>query len=137
MNIVEIQTLVDITHTGVHRPHLGTQLEMNQQRNWTTLTQCIEIRSLIEWDGYPRVENIDVKGLGFGSKYKGKQNVWTFRFRTDRPFVFGENCELLIEDMDTVPFIKNLTESVNIDKAIFDTKSSEFKNIIIRHPQAL
>lgn len=137
MNIVEIKTLIDITATGVGRPHQGTQVELNQNRNWTTLNQCIGIRSLIEYDNTPSVETVDVKNLGFGAKYKGKQQVWTFRFETDQPEVFGDGYELLVDDMDQIPVIKNLTESVNIDTAVFDTKSAEFKNTIIRQPQAI
>jgi hypothetical protein len=136
MNIVEIKTLVDITRTGTSRGSQGNQQELNQQRNWTTLSQCIELRSIIEYDSFPTVETVDIKGMGFGTKYKGKQQVWTFRFETDRPYVYGEHCELLIEDMDQVPIIKKLTESVNIDTAVFDTKSDVSKNTIIRHPQA-
>jgi hypothetical protein len=137
MNIVEIKTLIDITNSGVERPHQGSQLELNQNRNWTTLSQCIGIRSIIEYYNSPTVETVDVKGLGFGANFKGKHQVWTFRFETDRPEVFGEDCELLIEDMDQVPVIKKLTESVNIDMAVFDTKSPALKNTIIRHPKAL
>jgi hypothetical protein len=137
MNIVEIKTLIDVTSTGVGRPHQGTQLQLNQERNWITLNQCIAIRSLIEYNNEPIVETIDVKGLGFGSTYKGKHQVWTFRFETDRPEVFGNNCELLVEDLDQVPVIKKLTETINIDMAVFDTKSTNFKNTIIRHPKAL
>jgi hypothetical protein len=136
MNIVEIKTLVDITRTGTSRGSQGNQQELNQQRNWTTLSQCIELRSIIEYDSFPTVETVDIKGMGFGTKYKGKQQVWTFRFETDRPYVYGENCELLIDDMDQIPIIKKLTESVNIDTAVFDTKSDVSKNTIIRHPQA-
>jgi hypothetical protein len=137
MNIVEIKTLIDITNSGVERPYQGSQLELNQNRNWTTLSQCIGIRSIIEYYNSPIVETVDVKGLGFGSNFKGKHQVWTFRFETDRPEVFGVDCELLIEDMDQVPVIKKLTESVNIDMAVFDTKSPALKNTIIRHPKAL
>jgi hypothetical protein len=137
MNIVEIKTLVDITKTGVDRGYQGTQLELNQNRNWTTLNQCIGIRSIIEYNNPPYVETVDVKGMGFGSEFKGKQQVWTFRFETDRPEVFGADCELLQEDLDQVPVIKKLTETVNIDTAVFDTKSDVSKNTIIRHPKQI
>ena len=137
MNIVEIKTLIDVTSTGVGRPHQGTQLQLNQERNWITLNQCIAIRSLIEYNNEPIMETVDIKGLGFGSNYKGKHQVWTFRFETDRPEVFGNNCELLVEDLDQVPVIKKLTETINIDMAVFDTKNTNFKNTIIRHPKAL
>jgi hypothetical protein len=137
MNIVEIKTLIDITSTGVGRPNQGTQIELNQQRNWVTLSQCIGIRSLIEYYNTPTVETVDIKGLGFGKKFQGKHQVWTFRFETDQPLVYGVDCELLIADLDQVPVIKKLTETINIDMAVFDTSSTDFKNTIIRHPQAL
>jgi len=138
MNIVEIKTLIDITSTGVGRPHQGTQLQLNQERNWTTLNQCIGIRSLIDYNNLPIVEeDVDIKSIGFGKNYKGKHKVWTFRFETDRPEVYGTQCELLIEDLDQVPVIKKLTETINIDMAVFDTTTADFKNTIIRHPKAL
>jgi hypothetical protein len=63
MDTIEIQTLIDITNTNVVRPNQGTQLEMNQYRNFTTLRQCAEIRSVILYDNNPHVILEDVKGL--------------------------------------------------------------------------
>ena len=132
MDTIEIQTLIDITNTNVTRPNQGTQLELNQYRNFTTLRQCAEIRSVILYDGNPSVELVDIKGLGFGSRYKGKQAVWLFRFSPDRPAVYGDDLEFLIADMDQIPVITKLTETINIDKAIFDLKDSSYKNTIIK-----
>jgi hypothetical protein len=136
MDTIEIQTLIDITNTNVIRPNQGTHLEMNQYRNFTTLRQCLEIRSVIEYIENPQVEILDIKGLGFGSKYKGKQAVWTFRFSPDRPHVYYDDqglwCGFLIEDLDQIPVITNLTETINIDKAIFDLKDSSYKNTLIK-----
>ena len=132
MDTIEIQTLIDITNTNVIRPNQGTQLELNQYRNFTTLRQCAEIRSVILYDGNPSVDLVDIKGLGFGSRYKGKQAVWRFRFSPDRPAVYGDDLEFLIADMDQIPVITNLTETINIDKAIFDLKDSSYKNTIIK-----
>lgn len=136
MEIIEIQTLVDITNTKVNRPNQGTQMAYDQNRNFITLRQCIEIRSIVSYDNPPMVEEIDVKGLGFGSEFKGKQKVWTFKFVPDRSGVYtsesGDPIGSLIEDVDAVPIIKNLTETVNIDKAIFDCKNISTKNTIIK-----
>jgi hypothetical protein len=38
----------------------------------------------------------------------------------------------LIDDVDSVPMIKNLCETVNIDTAIFDCKNISTKNTIIK-----
>ena len=132
MDTIEIQTLIDITNTNVTRPNQGTQLELNQYRNFTTLRQCAEIRSVILYDGNPSVELVDIKGMGFGNRYKGKQAVWTFRFSPDREAVYGDSLEFLINDLDQIPVIINLTETINIDKAIFDLKDSTYKNTIIK-----
>jgi len=136
MDIIEIQTLVDITNTRVTRITQGSQLELNQNKNFITLTQCIELRSVVYYDQSPSVNVVDIKGLGFGSSYKGKQTVWTFNFSPDRHGVYvdneGNDVGFLIEDLHEVPVIKNLTETINISKSIFDLKDSKTKNTIIK-----
>lgn len=136
MEVIEIQTLIDITKTKAVRANQGSQLEYNQNRNFLTLCQCVEIRSIMEYDSAPTVDTIDVKGLGFGSDYKGKHRVWTFRFRPDRMGVYvdesGNKVGCLLEDLDQVPVIKNLTETVNIDRAMFNCKDASSKNVVVR-----
>lgn len=136
MEVIEVQTLVDVTRTKAIRPNQGSPLEHNQYRNFMTLRQCIEIRSIIDYDTPPSVETVDLTGLGFGSAYTGKHRVWTFRFKPDRVGVYvsedGNRVGSLLEDLDSVPVIKNLSETVNISKAIFSCKDSAFKNITVR-----
>ena len=136
METIEIKTLIDITNTRVIRPNQGTQLALDQNRNFITVTQCAEIRSIISYSLPPQQESVDIKDLGFGSKYKGKHTVWTFSFTPDRHDVylddFGDQIGLLLQDLNSVPCIKNLTETINIDKAIFDLKDGPTKNTIIR-----
>ena len=135
MSVIKIQTLVDITNTRVIRLTQGSQLEIDQNRNFTTLMQCIELRSIVSYDSRPDVETRDIKGIGFGSKFKGSHKVWTFVFRSDRSGVYQDNegnpVGALIEDLHEVPLIKNLTETINIDMAIFDLKDPANKNTII------
>jgi len=135
MQIIEIKTLLDITNITMLRPGQGSQLEYDQYRNFTTLRQCAELRSIISYDRGPSSENIDIKDLGFGSKYKGKHTVWTWVFYPDRAGVYSDETSeigLLINDIDGVPIVKKLTETINIDKAIFELKSSSAKNTIIK-----
>ncbi len=135
MQVIEIQTLVDVTDTKVNRPKPGLQTQHDQFRNFTTLRQCVEIRSNIIFDTSPTVETVDVKDLGFGSKYKGKHQVWTFRFTPERtgPYAEGYNeLGALIEDIQNVPVIQKLTETINMDKAIFELKDPLTKNTIIK-----
>jgi len=135
MQIIEIKTLVDITNTKVTRLNQGTQLELDQCRNFITLLQCVELRSIVSYDSSPQHEAVDVKGMGFGSAFKGKHTVWTFRFSPDRVGAYvdetGNQAGVLIDDIHEVPVIKNLAETINIDKAIFNSKDSSSKNTII------
>ena len=136
MQIIEIQTLVDITDTKVARPKQGTALQHDQHRNFTTLKQCVEIRSIIDYDTGPQMEIKDIKGLGFGSDFKGKHAVWTFRFFPDREGVYvsddGNVIGSLIEDVHSVPVIQKLTETINIEQAIFELHNPSTKNTIIK-----
>jgi len=138
MDNIEIKTLVDITDTAVSRPGKGTPLEYEQFRNWSTLRQCIELRSIIEYDVSPICDTIDIKDLGFGSEYKGKHKVWTFKFRPDRKLAYDDENNpvgLLINDLHEVPITKSLTETINIVKAVFFTYESQYKNTIIKAHQ--
>jgi hypothetical protein len=139
MDFIEIKTLVDITNTRVTRPNQGTQLEYDQSRNFATLLQCVELRSIISYDTPPSVEVVDVKNLTFGNMYTGNHKVWTFTFATDRAGVYFDDragvTGLLNNDIDGVPIIKNLTETINMIKAIFNCKDPFSKNTIITaHP---
>ena len=135
MQTIEIKTLIDITNTKVIRPNQGTQQALDQQRNFITLNQCVELRSIISYEQAPIAESVDIKSLGFGTNYKGKQKVWTFKFSPDRDNAYfdghSNTVGTLIEDLHEVPVIKNLTETVNIDKAIFDLKDPLLKNTTI------
>lgn len=134
--VIEILTLVDITKTNVTRPTQGSQIEIDQNRNFITLSQCTELRSIMSYVDPPSVENIDITRFGFGTNYKGKQRLWTFRFIPDRSGVYrdndGNDIGLLLDDIHAVPVIKNLTESINMDIAIFDLKDNKNKNTIVK-----
>lgn len=141
MFIIEIKTLIDITQTKVTRLSQGTPLQIDQNRNFITLIQCAELRSIIDYEFSPTVEKIDIKGLDFGTAYKGKHNMWTFKFSPDRGDVYADDqgniIGALISDLHSVPIIKNLTETINIDKAIFDLKDSQIKNTIVTAYQGI
>lgn len=134
METIEIKTLIDITNTKVARPNQGTQQEHDQFKNFTTLMQTIGLRCIVTYDDNPTVEEVDVKSLGFGTAFKGKHKVWTFCFRPDRVLAYEDNenpTGLLVHDMHEIPIIQNLTETINIDKAVFFTYESQHKNTII------
>jgi hypothetical protein len=136
MEIIEIKTLVDITNTGVNRLNQGSQLSYDQNRNFVTLRQCIELRSIVSYDQIPSTETVDLQGMGFGSQYQGKHTVWTFRFSPDRTGVYqtadGDPVGYLLDDITGVPVIVNLSETINISRAIFSCKDAQTKNTIIQ-----
>jgi hypothetical protein len=81
------------------------------------------------------VDTKDVKDLGFGSNYKGKHRVWTFRFSPDRTGAYTLNNDAagsLIDDVNGVPVIQKLTETINMDMAVFELKDAATKNTIIK-----
>jgi hypothetical protein len=134
MEYIQIKTLIDITKTDIRRPNQGNQLEFDQHKNFTTLLQCLEIKSIVHFNNPPNVEKVDIKNLGFGILYKGKHRVWTFKFTPDRPLVYQDDVNeigLLLNDLHQVPIIKNLSETINIDTAIFNLHDSQFKNTVI------
>lgn len=135
MQRIKITTLIDITCSNVKRPNEGTVLESNQYRNWTTLLQAIGLRALISYEHNPSIEERAIKDYGFGSDYTGKKRVWTFEFTTDQNDCWYDREDplfLLLEDLHNVPIIKNLNETINIDKTIFDLKSNQYRNTTVQ-----
>lgn len=140
MEYIEIKTLIDITKPEkINRPGQGTELEQSQYKNWITLQQCLGLRAIIEYEKEPLSQIIDVKGLGFGNKFKGEHRVWSFRFWPDRSSSYdsdnsdnSDNIELLENDLHQVPIIKNLNETINTQTAVFDLKDNQYKNLILR-----
>jgi len=136
MDSIEIHTLIDITKTHVDRPRQGSQLELDQNRNFNTLRQCAEMRSIIIYDQYPTVEEQDISKLGFGSAYRGTHRMWRFCFSPDRDMVYrdeqGNDLGFLLADIHAVPVIQNLTETINITRSMFDCMDSKYKNTIIK-----
>jgi hypothetical protein len=136
MDVIEIQTLVDVTNTRVVRPNQGTSLAYDQNRNFITLIQCVELRSIITYNNAPSCKVINIDDMGFGSNYTGEHKVWTFNFTPDRAGVYNIDRRgpggALFDDIDGVPIIKNLSETINIEKAIFDCISIAYKNTLIK-----
>jgi hypothetical protein len=133
MEIIEIKTLIDITNSNVTRISPEKETEFNQYKNWNTLLQCIGLRCIILYDENPSSEIIDIASM-FGSKYRGKHKVWTFRFKPDRQqaYEFEDNkIGHLINDLHQVPIIEKLSETINISKAVFDLEDRAWKNTLV------
>lgn len=122
---IDIITLVDITQTGARKG--SDKKSVNQQANYMTLFQTASLRVNVIPTSITK-NNADIKGLGFGSEYKGTHNYWILTLEHDVPM--GVTHELLLEDFDLVPFITGLDETVQIKSPVFRTKDKKLTNVI-------
>lgn len=135
MQRIKIETLIDVTCSKAKRPGQGDSTEVNQYRNYTTLLQAIGLRANVTFDQEPVCTVKKLNGRKFGSEYDGKEHaVWSFEFTPDRDDVYDEDKDdlaLLKEDLHNIPVIKNLTETINTDKSVFDLKSAKYRNTFV------
>lgn len=112
-----IKTLVDITNTNAKREN---KFEYQQQQNYLTLLQTISLRSnpiIIE---EPQITNTNTnKEFGI----KGKHNVWTMVF--DFEAADSHSVEMLIQDLDLVPVISKLNETIDLSPSAFFTTNGK------------
>jgi hypothetical protein len=111
-------TLVDITRTNPSRTDTD-QLKLGQQSNFNSLIQTIGLRSNIEWNTDPEAT------LGaLPHPLEGKARYWTWSFYTERDMLFDKDnnpVKLLEDDLNGVPIIDNLTNTVDFDPPVFQT----------------
>lgn len=132
-------TLVDITRTGQTRYAQGKERERYQQQNFDSLIQAISLRALPFWEEDPVMEVVDVSNSNFGTEFAKLHNLWTFRFHVETDDAYASkpgNIELLLNDLNLVPFIPNLQETIKINNHIFDTVNSATKNTLIEFSKA-
>ena len=94
---------------------------------------CLSMRFNPYYDVAPQVTEQDVEGLGFGSNYKGVQKVWSFEFDVETA-VAGIDQQTLVDDLDLIPMISGLTESIKINNNVFYTKDKKSCNIVFILP---
>ena len=122
--IVSIQTLVDITETGVRKG--PDKVAVGQQTNWDTLVQVLGLRANPE-PQQGSMKKVDISKSDFGSDHKGKHNVWTYSFWLPEGSISIDN---LIEDFNLVPYISNLDETIASKVHVFLTKDNKKCNIL-------
>jgi hypothetical protein len=108
-----LYTLVDITATGHHRS--GEKLERNQQQNFDTVTQTIQLSGNMYYDSSPKKIPADIFG-------RPDISCWYFEWRMEIEELFskdGDNIGRLKDSFEYVPFISGLTEQVVFDKPLF------------------
>lgn len=115
-------TLIDITDTGVVKNFNDKLKERNQQRNWETVLQVLNMRTQLFRAEQTQIITKDLKGFQFGSAYNSKHKVWVFEFETEHQDVIPLN------DFDSVPIISGLDETAKPAMNLFFT-DPENKNI--------
>ena len=124
MERFRIITFIDITRTNASRSEIDPK-KIGQQANFNSFLQTINLRANIYWNRDP------VKKDGsLPWPIEGKAVYWIWEFETERDELFykdGDSVRLLIEDLDRVPIIANLENSVDIDPAAIRT-SGKYQN---------
>lgn len=127
-------SLVDITPTGVTRSTDPDSLERNQQRNWETVLQCMNLRTQPHHIQAPMVATVDLEAFDFGDMYTGSHRVWQWLWAVEKEEVYDlPNKPLggLQQDFEQVPIITYLTETARFMLPIFYPYGS-IKNIYFK-----
>ena len=125
--IFQLITLVDITQTNARRGH--DAFEQKQQQNFLTILQTLSLRSNAIVNTEPKHVDEDAESYGFGENYTGINSIWKLNFSY-------ESCDknildLILDDLNYVPFIPNLNETAFFEIAVFQTQDVKSKNVII------
>ena len=96
----------------------------NQNSNFATVLQLLQMRANITWEIPPTRINQSVANMRFGSNYEGKQNSWHFQFFTEQSEVYGSSpdpIEFVTADFDLVPILSFCKETVTFPTNTFLT----------------
>ena len=119
MQRFKIISLVDITRSIPSRIETD-RIKLGQQANFNSLLQAIGLRSNMEWDRDPEQYSGRLPDL-----LEGAAVHWVWEFWVERDFVFrldDNPVGLLLDDLEGVPVINQLNNSVDITPSIFQTK---------------
>ncbi len=133
-----VHTLVDITDNGVlQKPfpfktpggevvHDRQSLLMarNQNNNFNTMLQLLQIRGNITWENLPFRQEGTLGNSAFGSSYEGKHTTWHFQFFTEQLEVYGDADDptaQLKDDFNLVPIINFCKETATFPTNTFIT----------------
>jgi len=131
MTRIAVYTIVDITATGVTNNNTENQFERNQQRNWETVNQIINLRVESTVEAVPKTPmNVNTENHDFGAYYKGYHQCWKFIFSPNTDNV-RDYLDKLSFDFDNVPVVSGLNETIDMPYPIFSTigalKNTYFK----------
>ena len=103
----------------------------NQNSNFATLLQLLQMRGNVTWEVPPTKLNQSVANMRFGSNYEGKQNSWHFQFFTEQVEVYRDPqnpTNHLIDDFHLVPILNFCKETATFPTATFITQDSRTIN---------
>ena len=126
MNRFELTTLVDITKTNARRGE--DKLAYGQQQNFMSVVQTLGLRTNVELSDPVFKKQ---KAVGFGSDYATKNlNVWrcTVTIEQDE----SHSVELMEQDFNLIPVIRDLNENLNLKEAVFWTSDPKKCNILFK-----
>jgi hypothetical protein len=121
MQLFKLVSVVDITRSRPSRSETD-HLKLGQQANFNSLIQAIGIRSNVEWDRDPECCTGRMPDA-----IEGAATHWVWEFSVERDFVFrldDDPVGLLLDDLQGVPVINRLNNSVDIAPSIFQTKGN-------------
>jgi hypothetical protein len=118
-------TLVDITDTGIYDPNSGPSYE--QAQNLNALLQAISLGSQPIMSSVEKIVAVDVADYEFGTDFTGNHNMWVLRFASER--VGAITVASLVRDVDGLPIYDDLDETAVFDANVFETGSSDQRNI--------
>lgn len=120
---IAVYTLIDITNTGITSNNPDNQFKRNQQRNWETINQVINLRSHATIEASPNTpKQVNLAFHQFGDYYKDHQKCWKFIFSLKYPETIGsiqDPTEKLRYDINGVPIITGLDETVHLPDPVF------------------
>jgi hypothetical protein len=114
-----ITTLIDITRTDAKKSD-PDEIAVNQQANFDSLRQAIELRSNVSWISDPKQHT---GSLPYPLEGRAAHWIWEFDIEREDTFLKnGDPVALLLEDLHGVPIIDGLNNTVIIDPAAFQTQ---------------
>ena len=136
-----LHTLVDITENGslkntfpfktksgelIHDKDRLT-IAKNQQLNFTTLLQTLQLRGNILWEHPPIKIHENIANMRFGTDYSGKHFVWNFVWQVEQQDLYVKDQDRygqLKDDFDIVPVINFCKETATFPASAFITQDS-------------
>ena len=140
MHSFTLHTLVDITKNGNLRNNFPFEtpagdliqdketlrIARNQNSNYNTMLQLLQIRGNIVWEDDPVHINHDLTMTGFGAYYEGKHSSWHFTFYTEQADIFASQSFPMGElqsDFNHVPILDDCKQTAHFPIKAFVTKN--------------